>query len=97
MARVEGELDAVLLDDLRALLVSCHSVGCRVAILDLRATTFMGIRAATMLAEAKLDAWRAGVELRVVSGRKEVERALTVAGVRHLFRYYPTLRAAQVC
>lgn len=97
IARVEGELDAVLHDDLRALLVACHSVGCRVAVLDLRATTFMGIRAATMLAEAKLDAWRAGVELRVVSGRKEVERALAVAGVRHLFHYYPTMRAAQAC
>ncbi|WP_051162098.1 STAS domain-containing protein [Nocardia brevicatena] len=95
IARVEGELDAVLHDDLRALLTGCHSVGCRVVVLDLRATTFMSIRTATMLAEAKLAAWRAGVELRVVSGRKEVERALAVAGVRHLFRYYPTMRAAQ--
>ncbi|WP_328392553.1 STAS domain-containing protein [Nocardia sp. NBC_00416] len=94
IARVEGELDAVLHDELRGLLARSGSALFRVVVLDLRATTFMSIRAAVMLAEAKADVWRAGVELRLVSGRKEVERALEVAGVRPQFRYFPSLRAA---
>lgn len=94
IARVEGELDAVLHDDLRTVLGRCRSMLCRVVVLDLRATTFMSIRAAAGLTDAKADAWRAGVELRIVSGRKEVERALEVAGARPQFRYFPTLRTA---
>ncbi|MGW5386887.1 STAS domain-containing protein [Nocardia sp. NPDC003963] len=94
IARVEGELDAVLHDELRTVLGRCRSMLCRVVVLDLRATTFMSIRAAAVLADAKADAWRGGVELRVVSGRKEVERALEVAGVRPQFRYFPSLPAA---
>ncbi|WP_327147400.1 STAS domain-containing protein [Nocardia sp. NBC_01329] len=94
IARVEGELDAVLHDDLCTVLGRHRELLCRVVVLDLRATTFMSIRAAAVLADAKADAWQAGVELRVVSGRKEVERALEVAGVRPQFRYFPTLRSA---
>ncbi|ONM48790.1 STAS domain-containing protein [Nocardia donostiensis] len=94
IARVEGELDAALDGDFKTLLARCRSGGCPVVILDLRATTFMGIRAAAALAAAKTRAWHEGTELRVVSGRKEVERVLEVAGVRPLFRYYPTMRAA---
>ncbi|MEU4312967.1 STAS domain-containing protein [Nocardia sp. NPDC024068] len=94
IARVEGELDAVLHDDFRDLLRRCGHSGYRRVVLDLRATTFMSLRAAMILASAKHDAWQVGVELRLVSGRKEVERALEVVGVRHQFRYYPTLGAA---
>lgn len=94
IARVEGELDAVLLDELRALLQHCRAGACRVVVLDLRATTFLSLRAAALLAAAKADAWRAGVEFRLVSGRREVERALEVAGVRGQFPYFPSLRAA---
>ncbi|MGW0181030.1 STAS domain-containing protein [Nocardia sp. NPDC003345] len=94
IARVEGELDAVLHDDFRELLRRCGQGGHRTVILDLRATTFMSLRAAMILAAAKSDAWPEGVEFRLVSGRKEVERALEVVGVRHEFRYYPTLGAA---
>ncbi|MEU1521705.1 STAS domain-containing protein [Nocardia rhamnosiphila] len=94
VARVEGELDAVLHEELRALLERCRAGLCRAVVLDLRATTFMSIRAAVILAEAKAAAWRAGVELRVVSGRKEVERALEVAGVRPQFEYFPSLNSA---
>ncbi|MFI5720251.1 STAS domain-containing protein [Nocardia sp. NPDC051750] len=96
VARVEGELDAVGLDDFRALLAGCHSAGCGVVVLDLRATTFLCIRAAAALAEAKSDAWRSGVELRLVSGRKDIERVLAITGVRHRFRFYPTLRASLI-
>ncbi|MEU1982883.1 STAS domain-containing protein [Nocardia sp. NPDC019395] len=94
IARVEGELDVVGLDEFRALLGRCSRAGCRVVVLDLRATTFLCIRAAASLADAKCDAWRSGVELRLVSGRKDIERALAITGVRHLFRYYPTLRTS---
>lgn len=94
IARVEGELDAVGLDDFRALLEGCRHGGCRVVVLDLRATTFLCIRAASALSGAKRDAWGHGVELRLVSGRHDIERALQITGVRHLFRYFPTLRTA---
>lgn len=94
IARVEGELDAVMHDELRSLLERCRAGLCHAVVLDLRATTFMSIRAAVLLAEAKAAAWRSGVELRVVSGRKEVERALEVAGVRPQFRYFPSLSNA---
>lgn len=94
IARVEGELDAVGLDDFRALLAGCQRQGCRVVVLDLRATTFLCIRAAVALSEAKREAWRHGVELRVVSGRHDIERALQITGVRPQFRYFPTLRTA---
>ncbi|WP_433493008.1 STAS domain-containing protein [Nocardia grenadensis] len=94
IARVEGELDAVMHDELRDLLERCRAGLCHAVVLDLRATTFMSIRAAVLLTEAKAAAWRAGVELRVVSGRKEVERALEVAGVRPQFRYFPSLSSA---
>ncbi|WP_280424961.1 STAS domain-containing protein [Nocardia carnea] len=94
IARVEGELDAVGLDDFRALLGRCQHDGCRVVVLDLRATTFLCIRAASALSGAKNDAWRHGVELRLVSGRRDIERVLQVTGARHQFRYFPTLRAA---
>ncbi|WP_280399341.1 STAS domain-containing protein [Nocardia carnea] len=96
IARVEGELDAVGLDDFRALLGRCCREGCRVVVLDLRATTFLCLRAAAALAAAKSEAWRCGVELRLVSGRHDIERALVVTGVRHQFRYFPTLRTALI-
>ncbi|MEV3963261.1 STAS domain-containing protein [Nocardia sp. NPDC050193] len=94
IARVEGELDAVMHEELRSLLERCRAGLSHAVVLDLRATTFMSIRAAVLLAEAKAAAWRAGVELRVVSGRKEVERALEVAGVRPQFQYFPNLNSA---
>lgn len=94
IARVEGELDAVLHDDFRELLRRCGRGGHRRVVLDLRATTFMSLRAAMILAAATTEAGPEDVEFRLVSGRKEVERALEVAGVRRQFRYYPTLGAA---
>lgn len=94
LARVEGELDATLLPDFHDLLERCRRSQAPVAVLDLRATTFMCIRSAAMLAEAKAACWRSGTELRLVSGRKEVERVLELVGARPLFCYYASMRGA---
>lgn len=94
IARVEGELDATLLRDFRDQLERCRRSQGPVAVLDLRATTFMCIRSAAMLAEAKAACWRSGTELRLVSGRKETERVLELVGARPLFCYYASMREA---
>ena len=94
IARAEGELDAVLHNDFRALLTSCLADGCAALVLDLRATTFLSIRAAATVGDIAPDAARRGITMCVVSGRKEVERALQVSGARSCLRYYPTMREA---
>ena len=45
-------------------------------------------------AVGEADAAARGLDLRLVCGRKEVERVLEVTGVRPLFRHYPTIEAA---
>ncbi|WP_280236794.1 STAS domain-containing protein [Nocardia cyriacigeorgica] len=94
VARVEGELDAALYDDFYDLVRKCLHTDRPIVVLDLRAATFLSIRSATLLASAKVDAAARGRDLRLVSGRKDVERVLEVAGVRPLFQHYPTLREA---
>ncbi|MFE3446146.1 STAS domain-containing protein [Nocardia sp. NPDC059180] len=94
VARVEGELDAALYDDFYDLLRECLHADRPIVVLDLRAATFMSIRSATLLVAAKADAAARGLDLRLVCGRKDVERVLEVAGVRPLFRHYPTMREA---
>ncbi|WP_316574876.1 STAS domain-containing protein [Nocardia canadensis] len=82
------ELDAAHRPQLRALLDRTRSSGTRVMVLDLRETEFLSIRVAASLAEIKADAWRHGIELRLVTGGAAAERALELVGVRQLFRYY---------
>ncbi|MBF6162142.1 STAS domain-containing protein [Nocardia cyriacigeorgica] len=94
VARVEGELDAALYDDFYDLLCRCMHTDRSIVVLDLRAAGFMSIRSAALLVSAKADAAARGLDLRLVCGRKEVERVLEVTGVRHLFRHYPTMQAA---
>ncbi|NEW39770.1 STAS domain-containing protein [Nocardia cyriacigeorgica] len=94
VARVEGELDAALYDDFYDLLLGCLYTDRRIVVLDLRAATFMSIRSAALLVSAKADAAARGVDLRLVCGRKDVERVLDLAGVRPLFCHYPTMEAA---
>ncbi|WP_280228201.1 STAS domain-containing protein [Nocardia cyriacigeorgica] len=65
-----------------------------IVVLYLRAGGLLSIRSAALLVSAKADAAARGLDLRLVCGRKEVERVLEVTGVRHLFRHYPTMQAA---
>ncbi|MBF6289008.1 STAS domain-containing protein [Nocardia cyriacigeorgica] len=94
VARVEGELDAAMYDDFYDLLRRCLHTDRSIVVLDLRAAGFMSIRSASLLVSAKADACARGLDLRLVCGRKEVERVLEVTGVRPLFRHYPTIEAA---
>ncbi|WP_410876262.1 STAS domain-containing protein [Nocardia sp. A7] len=88
------ELDAARMPRFCALLDRSVHSGVRVVILDLRDTAFMSIRVAAMLGTAKADAWAHGVELRLLTGTREVERALDLVGVRPLFRYYLSIDEA---
>ncbi|MFD0364863.1 STAS domain-containing protein [Nocardia sp. GCM10030253] len=94
IVRVEGELDAAVNQQFHRLLDDAVGTRCDAVVVDLRATQFLGIRVAAALASAKAMAWRNGLDLRVVTGCKDVERALEIAGVRPLFCRYPTMRAA---
>ncbi|MGW4632003.1 STAS domain-containing protein [Nocardia sp. NPDC004415] len=89
-----AELDAAHTPELRALLERSRRSGARVMVLDLRGTDFLSIRVAASLAEAKREAARHDIDLRLVTGRPEVERALDLVGVRPLFRYYSSIEAA---
>lgn len=88
------ELDAARMPRFSALLDRSLRSGARVVILDLRDTGFMSIRVAAMLGTAKADAWAHGVEVRLLTGTPEVERALDLVGVRPLFRYYLSIDEA---
>ncbi|MFI9503942.1 STAS domain-containing protein [Nocardia sp. NPDC052566] len=94
VVRIEGELDAAVYPEFRTLLDRALNTPCHAVVIDLRAATFVSIRAAATLAPARDYALNRGVDLRVVTGRREVERALEVTGVRSAFCHYPTMRAA---
>ncbi|MDO3646333.1 STAS domain-containing protein [Nocardia mangyaensis] len=86
--RAGCELDAARQPQFSALLARSIRSGARVVVLDLRGTDFLSIRVAALLGQAKSEAWGHGVELRLLTGGVEVERALELVGVRPLFRYY---------
>ncbi|MGY0498137.1 STAS domain-containing protein [Nocardia sp. FBN12] len=88
------ELDAARMPRFRALLDRSVHSGARVVILDLRDTEFLSIRVAAMLGTAKADAWARRVDIRLLTGPREVERALDLVGVRPLFRYYLSIDEA---
>lgn len=88
------ELDAARMSRFSALLDRAVCSGARVVVLDLRDTGFLSIRVAALLGRVKADAWARGVDIRLLTGTREVERALTLVGVRPLFRYYPSVDAA---
>ncbi|MFQ6395376.1 STAS domain-containing protein [Nocardia sp. KC 131] len=94
VVRVEGELDAAVHEQFHRMLDTAIGMRCAAVVVDLRAARFLGIRTAASLAAAKMRAWHKGLDLRLVTGTEEVERALEIAGVRPLFRRYPTMRAA---
>ncbi|TDP32946.1 STAS domain-containing protein [Nocardia ignorata] len=86
--RAGSELDAARQPQFCALLDRAVRSGAQVVVLDLRGTDFLSIRLAALLGPAKANAWQHGVELRLLVGSLEVERALELAGVRPLFRHY---------
>ncbi|MFE7722912.1 STAS domain-containing protein [Nocardia rhizosphaerihabitans] len=88
------ELDAARMPPFFSLLDRAVHSSARVVVVDLRETEFLSIRIAAMLGSAKCEAWAAGVDLRLLTGGREVERALDLVGVRPLFRYYESLDAA---
>ncbi|TCJ89734.1 anti-anti-sigma factor [Nocardia alba] len=90
------ELDAARMPRFRALLDRSVRSGARVVVLDLRGTEFLSIRIAAMLRSAKAQAWAHGVDIRLLTGTREVERALDLVGVRPLFRYYLSIDEASV-
>ncbi|MFD3746302.1 STAS domain-containing protein [Nocardia sp. NPDC058633] len=87
-------LDAARMPRFCALLNRSVRSGARIVVLDLRGTEFLSIRVAAMLREVKIDAWAHGVDLCLLTGTREVERALDLVGVRPLFRYYQSVDEA---
>ncbi|NQE91827.1 STAS domain-containing protein [Nocardia terpenica] len=94
VVRVEGELDAAVVGEFRKALDQALTPGSRAVILDFGTARFLSIEAAHDLVEAKRHAAVLGVDLRIVAGRREVERVLEVTGARPLFRYYPSVQTA---
>ncbi|MBF6327806.1 STAS domain-containing protein [Nocardia transvalensis] len=92
--RVEGELDAAVADEFHTALGQAVTASSRAVVIDFRSTRFLSIGSARDLVAFKERATAAGVDLRVVAGRREVERVLEVTGLRPLFRYYPSVQAA---
>ncbi|MFC8383338.1 STAS domain-containing protein [Nocardia sp. NPDC056952] len=88
------ELDAARLPRFRSLLDRSVRSGARVVVIDLRDTEFLSIRVAAMLRDAKVEAWTHRVDIRLLTGTREVERALDLVGVRPLFRCYLSIDEA---
>ncbi|MFD6394248.1 STAS domain-containing protein [Nocardia sp. NPDC060259] len=88
------ELDAARMPPFLALLDRAVHSSARIVVVDLRETEFLSIRVAAMLSTAKSEAWAAGVDIRLLTDGREVERALDLVGVRPLFRYYESLDEA---
>lgn len=92
--RAEGELDAAALPEFRAMLERAVTARCHAVVLDLRATRFLSIRAAATIGAITNRAARGGPNVRIVSGRREVDRVLAVTGVRAICCDFPSMRAA---
>ena len=73
----------------RAIASRCHAV-----VLDLRATKFLSIRVAVTIGAIKQQAAHGGPDLRIVAGRREVDRVLAITGVRAMCGDFPSMRAA---
>ncbi|MEV0251569.1 STAS domain-containing protein [Nocardia sp. NPDC050712] len=94
VVRVEGELDAAVYPAFRSTLDDAIDAGASAVVIDLRGARFVSLRAAAGLGPASQRAARNGVDLRLVTGRPELERSFEVTGVRALFAFYPSMRAA---
>ncbi|WP_280276451.1 STAS domain-containing protein [Nocardia wallacei] len=94
VVRVEGELDAAVAAMFGKSLDQAVGSSTHAVVLDLRRTRFLSIRSARSLAAAKTAAAQAGIDLRLVCGREEIERVLEITGTRPLFRFYATMQSA---
>ncbi|WP_309234369.1 STAS domain-containing protein [Nocardia sp. XZ_19_385] len=94
VVRVEGELDAAVYPEFRATLDNAIDSGAPAVVIDLRAARFVSLRAAASLGAARQRAACNGVDLRIVAGRRDIERAFELTGVRPMFGNYPSMRAA---
>lgn len=94
IVRVEGELDAAIFPEFSDALDRAVTSSSRAVVVDFRQTRFLSIGSAAALIGAKDIAAARGVDLRVVAGRREIERVLDVTGARPLFRYYASVQAA---
>ncbi|MEV6279550.1 STAS domain-containing protein [Nocardia sp. NPDC051832] len=92
--RVEGELDAAVYPQFRATLDEAIDAGAPTVVIDLRAARFLSLRAAASLGAVRQRAACNGVDLRIVAGRPAIERAFELTGVRPMFGYYSSMRAA---
>jgi anti-anti-sigma factor len=91
-----GDLDAARIPELRRQLINAfESTPDDAVVIDLSKAAFLSISAARELVNAKFRAHEYGLEIRLVTRAQEVERALEVTGVRPLFRYFSSVRAAQ--
>lgn len=94
--RIEGELDALAQQRFCQALDNAVHSDCVAVVVDLRATLFLSLRAAAALGAAQAPAASQGVDVRVVTGRPEIERSLELTGVRCRFHRYPSMHAALV-
>lgn len=94
VVRIEGELDALAQHRFCQALDNAVHSDCGAVVVDLRATLFMSLRAAAALGEVQIPAARRGIDIRVISGRPEIERSLELTGVRGRFHRYPSMHEA---
>ncbi len=94
VVRAEGELDAAALPEFRAMVERAIASRCHAVVLDLRATKFLSIRVAVTIGAIKQQAAHGGPDLRIVAGRREVDRVLAITGVRAMCGDFPSMRAA---
>jgi anti-anti-sigma factor len=79
--RVAGELDIVTSPQFRRTLREAQ-LSVRLVVLDLRELTFIDSSGVHVILDAAADARRAGRRLLIVRGPKQVDRMLTLTGVR---------------
>lgn len=79
---------------LRAALLQVAAHGYATVVLDLSRTRFCDSAGLTVLIRAHKGAIAEGGELRLVVGTPQVQRILTVTGLRQLLRYFPSVTAA---
>ncbi|WP_067860838.1 STAS domain-containing protein [Nocardia shimofusensis] len=94
VVRIEGELDALAQHRFCQALDNAVHSDCGAVVVDLRATLFLSLRAAAALGEVQAPAALRGIDVRVVTGRPEIERSLELTGVRCRFHRYPSMHDA---
>ncbi|WP_227981314.1 STAS domain-containing protein [Nocardia spumae] len=94
VVHVEGEADVSVIGDLRHALEYAAKRARHAVVVDLRNTSFLGIRAAAVLAATEDTCRAAGIELHMVAGSRPVERVLEVVGVGTRSRVHSSMYAA---